>query len=551
MSEAYGNRAGERSLDGGRVLSGKAKHWLLLLGVILLGTALRFHALGEDSLWNDEIIQAAWARESLGWIYNQLRPSFEAALGVYILHFVRLVGENEFILRFPGVLYGILSLALIYRLGRQLLEPLTGVLAALLLAVSAFHLRHSQEVHPYTLVVMLSILSLDGFVRTLRRPTWGAWSVWILATALSVYAHPFTIFVFAAEMGTVAILRIGRLLQMARPVQLKRFLLGGMLVVLLWMPEFVPALPDLMTRSSSQAVVDSSAASGAWLPTLLVDPSSLVRELAISFAGTPTNLAVLAILVAVGIFAVWIDRRRAALILCLLVLLLPLTAAPFRSSAALFFPRYFIFMLPAVLIMAARGASALIELGCRWVSNLAGVRWAGTTRAVMLLVMSCLILIVSTSPVKAYYREGTQDWRGLAQYLHGNVGEGDAVIQLWLTQPYSLGWYSHSPEGVQVVNAYELRGITLHLANSAQTWWVFSQRDQHKWLRQQVAGEFDIVVFHGVSVLRLTDTPRDANEALAATLVLLDLEAQVHTSHSDLYYELIADLQQESGDQMA
>jgi tetratricopeptide (TPR) repeat protein len=513
----------------------------------VLGTSLRLHALGERSLWGDEIAQAVWARESLPWIYRLLRPSFEAALGTYLLHFFRLLGESEFLLRLPGVLFGILSLALIYRLGRRLFDSVTGVLAALLLAVSPFHLTHSQEVHPYTLVVLLTLLSVDFFVAAIRQPTWGRWLSWLTATALGLYAHPFVMFVFAAEMVTGTFLALREWARHSHRAPLARLLLGGVLVVLLWLPEIVPALPDLLGRSTHWDRAVSETVSVGPQRAVLADLSGMIGDLAREFSGAPKLLPIQLPLLAVGILAAWFRKQRTALLLCLLVLMLPLTTAPFRSSSLLFYPRYFIFMLPAFLILIARGASALVQVIDRWIARLLGGRGEAVYRAIMPVILSSLILVGSIAPVRSYFRKGNHDWRSLARYLEQNVRDGDVVIQTWIGQPYSLAWYFQPTAGVKVLQAPELPQRSSEVPGEVRVWWVFIQQAQLKLLQDQMADGYEIAVFYGLSVLNWKQGMQRREAALDATIQMLELESEIHTDQRKRYPELVALLVQQEG----
>jgi len=517
---------------------------LLLGAVILLGTAVRLHALGARSLWGDEIAQAVWARESLPWIYRLLRPSFEAALGTYLLHFTRLLGESEFLLRLPGVLFGVLSLALIYRLGRRLFDAVTGVLAALLLAVSPFHLTHSQEVHPYTLVVLLTLLSVDLFVAAIRQPMWGRWLSWLTATALGLYAHPFVIFVFAAEMVTGTFLALREWARHSHRAPLARLLLGGVLVVLLWLPEIVPALPDLLGRSTHWNRA-APAAISIGSKSLLSDLAGMVRDLVREFSGAPRLLPIQLAFLAMGVIAAWLRRERTALLLCLLVLTLPLATAPFRSSSILFYPRYFIFMLPAFLMLMARGASALAQASGRWVSKLSGVRGESLYRTTLPVMLAFLILIGSAAPVQSYFRKGNHDWRNLARYLDQNVRSGDVVIQTWIGQPYSLAWYFQPPAGVKVILAPELSQRSSELPAQVRVWWVFIQQAQLKLLQDRMADGYDIVAFYGLSVLNWKQGMQRREATLDATVQMLEMESEIHTDQSKRYAELVALLVQQ------
>ena len=80
-----------------------------------------------------------------------------------LLHFWVLVfGDSEFSLRFLSVGLGSVSIIAIYALGKLLFNKRAGIIAALILAVSVFHIQFAQEARGYTLTVLLTLISFTS-----------------------------------------------------------------------------------------------------------------------------------------------------------------------------------------------------------------------------------------------------------------------------------------------------------------------------------------------------------------------------------------------------
>jgi outer membrane biosynthesis protein TonB len=78
-----------------------------------------------------------------------------------LLHgWMRLVGDSEFAVRTLSALFGTLTVPVIYRLARRIAGKTAGLLAALILAVSPFHVRFAQEARMYTLLALEAALAL-------------------------------------------------------------------------------------------------------------------------------------------------------------------------------------------------------------------------------------------------------------------------------------------------------------------------------------------------------------------------------------------------------
>ena len=136
--------------------------------ILGLGAFLRLITLGRQSLWLDEGISF--------WIVNRPLPDLLGELSRHprplhflVLHQMVALGGDEWLLRLPSALAGIASIGLIYALGFELFDRRTGLLAALILAFSPFHIWYSQEARFYALLAFLGLAAGWFAVRALRR----------------------------------------------------------------------------------------------------------------------------------------------------------------------------------------------------------------------------------------------------------------------------------------------------------------------------------------------------------------------------------------------
>lgn len=134
--------------------------WLIFAMVV--GAILRFHDLEAESLWLDEWLSLESARKPL---WSIIGP--DAAMGtdppfyIAILHvWIRLMGESEGSLRSPSVIFGVLSVGMIYGVGRLLGGQWVAALAAMMLAVSPLHVKYSQDARMYTLFTLLALMAM-------------------------------------------------------------------------------------------------------------------------------------------------------------------------------------------------------------------------------------------------------------------------------------------------------------------------------------------------------------------------------------------------------
>jgi mannosyltransferase len=173
------------------------------LAIILPAFALRLFRLGYQELRGDEAFGYFFSLRSYGGIlHDTLKLREPHPVASYFLQktWIALAGHSEFALRFTSVWFGVLAVALIYRLGRRLALPVpTATLAAMLLAISPYAIWHSQDARMYTISLAFTLAS-----------TWLAIEVWlgqhrvaslayVLVSWLALHIHYFAAFVIIAQ----------------------------------------------------------------------------------------------------------------------------------------------------------------------------------------------------------------------------------------------------------------------------------------------------------------------------------------------------------------
>jgi mannosyltransferase len=166
---------------------------ILLLIILLTGAAIRFYNLGAIDLWFDEAITARGAK---GFVTNDIQPPlYYSLLGLWLVF----APENEFTLRFLSVIFGILSLFVIYKIGKKLFNPETGLLSALILCFSPIHIWYAQEARGYTLSIFLALVATFYFVSALNEGKKWQWVIFGFFTALGLYANYYSLFLWFPE----------------------------------------------------------------------------------------------------------------------------------------------------------------------------------------------------------------------------------------------------------------------------------------------------------------------------------------------------------------
>ena len=170
--------------------------WLLLL-IILLAFALRLYQLDKESLWMDEAFSVHHAQEKdLLSLLTFVSTTEAAPPGHYLLlhYWIALFGSSEFSLRFPSVLFGVLSLALLFKIVKMVFSTKIALLSVFFMSVSMIEILYSQEARLYSLFTFLSLLSAFFFLKLFlaerqKEKTVRHYLSYFLSMALALYTN--------------------------------------------------------------------------------------------------------------------------------------------------------------------------------------------------------------------------------------------------------------------------------------------------------------------------------------------------------------------------
>lgn len=162
----------------------------IIPGILLLGLFLKIYDLSGESLWVDEGISIKTAHLTLPCLIKDRASHFHMPLYFIILRYwIRLFGESEFNVRFLSAIFGVLTVFMAYKLGKLIFDKETGIIASLLLALSTFHIHHSQEARMYSMLAALTLCSFYFFIRLLKEKKIITSIGYVISSFLLIYTH--------------------------------------------------------------------------------------------------------------------------------------------------------------------------------------------------------------------------------------------------------------------------------------------------------------------------------------------------------------------------
>lgn len=183
-------------------------HYLVLGGVLAVGLALRLLQVERETLWTDEAMTLLIAHWPLKQLF--LEP-VDPTPGIYYALVKAFVpdGAGLAAIRAISVVFGVGAIAAIYAVGRLAIGRSAGLIAAAILALALPMIDYSQEGRPYSLLILLTLLSATGFLWWFVGLRAGRFKIaplalFALATLLAFYTH------FTAVFWIIPIIVAGR-----------------------------------------------------------------------------------------------------------------------------------------------------------------------------------------------------------------------------------------------------------------------------------------------------------------------------------------------------
>ena len=414
--------------------------------ITLLGGLLRLFRVTKKSLWIDELGQIFVSSKDIPGIIEAISGHLSPPLDYLLLHLTLSIGDSEFLVRLNSVIFGTLTIYIFYQLTQLAFDTEVAFFSSLLLAFSRFHIHFSQEARMYSLFCLLTTLSFFYLWLYVSNEK-VKYLILLFVTDLALlYTHYFSIYVIITH-GLYLFLQI---LLEKKPGNLKegiRYLfrpfLGFLIVGILYIP-WLNVLKKQIDRrfnnvSNSLNFLNMSGydrvfirASWSNWPSFNNQPNLIIQFIIDKFQAifnlpwpkyffTPAEI-IFPILGFIGLFYFLLFRsNKKPTIFISFWLFIPLV---FNYLIYIHWAtRYFIFILPAYLVLVALGIVGLKEwLTKKW-SQRAGYLWVD-------VISTILIMVILSSLISYYYYNSNDDWRNVGKYLEKYAEPKDKILVL-------------------------------------------------------------------------------------------------------------------------
>jgi mannosyltransferase len=425
----------------------------MLAATLVAAAYLRVITINAHGLWTDEALTIVLSNWPV--IDMLVQPTDPTPFLYYAIHKL-LIPANASIeaVRSISLAAGLISVGLMYLVGRLALGAAGGLLAAALLAVWSMHVDYSQEARAYSLLFLLTLLTSLGllyYAQLLRRTRerkpskadsgrrWFALAIFGAGNVLSFYTHVVSTF----WIVLTCLMLLALILREPRTFKAELRAVFGLMVVCAvpgayWLMQQVLLGHEFhwLRQPSLVGFFDTSAT--VFLPVGLWD-NPLTRSIGATGLIKALVAFVSVIFLGVGLWTgrMWLRRsfkkRPAVLWLILAYLMVPIGVWLFGFAARpLFIDRVILFSVPGMILLITAACLAFGE------------------RKAAMAAMAVVLLYGVSALISGSVRE-KEDWRGAYHYLAGSASPVDVIAICPLYNYPALRYHADAPVGSAVV----------------------------------------------------------------------------------------------------
>ncbi len=170
----------------------------LIIIIIFIGFLLRLYNLSYQNIWLDEAFSIYHSQQSLAHILD-LKDNTPPLYYLLLNGWIQITGSSELSARLLSVFFGTISIFIIYLLGSLIFNKKAGIYSAFLLAISPVHIYYSQEARTYSLLFLLTLLSMYFYVKQRDGSSKKSIFGYLVSSVLLIYSHLYGILILLAQ----------------------------------------------------------------------------------------------------------------------------------------------------------------------------------------------------------------------------------------------------------------------------------------------------------------------------------------------------------------
>ena len=414
-----------------------------LLFVILLGAfILRMWDIDSRDIWYDELLTIQQSEKSI----SEINIDVPTPIHYYFVHLFLFFGKSTMVLGLPSVIFGLLTIFLVFLVAKRIADERVGLVAAFLLAISPMHIEFSQQILFFSYFTFFSSLILYlvtdfAFHFEEGRFKWGHLLLLVFVNWINVLTQMLALVLVPVQLLFFCYLFAKNpkmMLIFKKYLVLIPILIVALFLILLSIGSggYVSFLETLHIGFERPITVGYSLSSQLE-STVIGSPMKFFHAMFSWFGiGGGVGFLVYLCFSIIGIVALfWLKTSRSIAFLFILWLAVPFVVLFSVRIGHWFEEKYFIFMIPVYLILIALGIVFFSKYMERLVREKISTLKIKDLNTFFLALIFAVIAFLAIEPIKSRTTFGfpfkghvEYSWRAVYDYLKENVKQNDKIF---------------------------------------------------------------------------------------------------------------------------
>lgn len=426
-ASAYSKKAAVSKLS-------KNEHNILMMLVALFALFVGLYHLGDARISHDELKTLRLVKDHAAFEVLTNFYSFSHVFFSFLLDIVHQLTGKFYLMRWVPVLFGVLAVAMAFRLGKTLLEGRVALVAAFLLVITPIFIQYLREMRGYSATVFFGMAALFSLWQGIATGQKRYWVGLVVASVLGVYTHLY----FTLALVSITLIIAGEELiarrtrppqrAMLKPAIVSLGAIGFILIIL-----YAPIVRQIVAVPEEQALRDPVF--GPFVPTwdFLQSFVAIFRFFSPVeiFERRPDVFLGLVLVGCLGGLSRQASRRAT-------IWLASWWLAPFwanllvmaiaRGSSAQV--RFHLHTLPAYLLLGALGLFTLLDYPAGLIQKIRPAPQIRASQRLATYTVAATLIVALAVPetVRSLDEKTDEAWTAVAAYLRSEVSRGDIVL---------------------------------------------------------------------------------------------------------------------------
>ncbi len=414
----------------------------ILCAILLFAFFLRVSGIDSRDIWYDELLTIQQSEKSI----SEINKDVPTPIHYYFVHVFMFFGKSTLVLGIPSVILGLFSVLLVFLTAKKIADERTGLIAAFLMAISPMHIEFSQQILFFSYFTFFSsfiLYVIMNFALHFEQGKfkWGHLLLLILLNWVNVLTQMLALVLIPVQLLFLCYLfaKNPKVIRVFKKYLVALALFFAALFSVLFSVGsggYVSFLETLHIGFERPITVGYSLSSQLG-STIIGSPVEFLQAMFSWFGiGGGVGFVVYFFFFIAGLFTLYRRQSfRLAAILLTLWLALPFLVLFSVRIEHWFEEKYFIFMIPAYLIIVGLGIRNLAEFLGEKMERLLKSTYVKNISSFLILLALAGVGILATQPIKTRTSFGfpfvghvDYSWKKVDQYLKANRGIEDKIF---------------------------------------------------------------------------------------------------------------------------